>query len=133
MTMECSYVITHRESTLTRKNNLNFVLKWISSIEEDIEIILVEQDNTQKINKDALPTNCKHIFAHNKGLFNRAWGLNVGFRYASGKAVAFADNDVIVDPEILMDSFTLCLEEYNYDAIKPFNKLIDLTREESRY
>ena len=131
MTMECSYVITHRESTLSRKNNLNFILKWISSIEEDIEIILVEQDNTQKINKDALPTNCKHIFAHNEGLFNRAWGLNVGFRYASGKAVAFADNDVIIDPEILMDSFTLCLEEYNYDAIKPFNKLIDLTQEES--
>ena len=106
--------ITHRGSTLTRKNNLNFILKWISSLAENIEIVLVEQDNTQKIGKGTLPSNCKYIFTNNNGLFNRAWGLNVGFRYSSGNAIAFADNDIVIDREILIDSFTLCLDGYNF-------------------
>ena len=97
----------------------------------DIEIILIEQDSARKIDIDTLPSNCEYVFAYNEGLFNRAWGLNVGFRHSSGKAIAFADNDVVVDREILQDSFTLCSDEYDYDAIKPFNKLIDMTEKES--
>ncbi len=129
--MDCSYVITHRESTLDRSNNLNFVLKWVSSLDMDVEIILVEQDEIQKVDTKKLPKFCKHVFVYNKGLFNRSWGFNVGFLYSTAKAIAFADNDVIIDQEILADSFTVCLDGYDYDAIKPFDSLIDLTSAES--
>ena len=129
--MNFSYIITHRENTATRQNNLNFILSWISLIELDIEIILVEQDITQKIIENTLPANCKYIFAYNKGLFNRAWGLNVGFQHSLGKSIVFADNDVIVDKDILKECLELCCNE-DYDAIKPFNTLIDLSECQSQ-
>lgn len=127
--MEYSYIITHRENDLSRKKNLNSILEWVSSISTNIEVLLVEQDEAPKINKSKLPSTCKYIFIHNCGLFNRAWGLNVGFRYSKGNAVALADNDVLVDKDILFDCFTVCADnEYNYDAIKPFNRVIDLSK-----
>ena len=130
--MDYSYVITYRENNHTRKENLKFILRWVLSMEIDLEIILVEQDTTQKVDTTSLPSNCKLIFVRNDGLFNRAWGLNVGFRHASGKAIAFGDNDLVVDREILMDSFTLCSDESDYDAIKPFNTVIDMTEKDSK-
>ncbi|MCG8310037.1 MAG: galactosyltransferase-related protein [Cytophagales bacterium] len=98
----------------------------------EIEIVLIEQDKTQKIDPTTLPPTCKHIFAYNNGLFNRAWGLNVGFRHSSGKAIAFADNDILADREILRDSLTLCHDEYDYDAIKPFDRVTDLDEGETK-
>ncbi len=106
--VQYSYIITHRENNVTRRNNLNFVLKWITSIENDIEIILVEQDSERKIDQRTLPPNCKYVFAYNKDLFNKSWGLNVGFRNSTGKAIAIADNDVIIDRDIIEDCFIAC-------------------------
>lgn len=127
-----SYVITHRETTISRKENLNFILTWVSSLKLNIEIVLVEQDDSPKVDIRSLPCCCKYVFAFNDGLFNRGWGLNVGFRHASGNsAIAFADNDVVVDKGILAEVFNLFSGENEYDAIKPFNKLVDLTKEES--
>ncbi len=92
---------------------------------------MVEQDSERKIDQRTLPPNCKYIFAYNKDLFNKSWGLNVGFRNSTGKAIAIADNNVIIDRDIIEDCFITCSEKYDFDAIKPFNKLIDLSKEET--
>ena len=127
--MKFSYIITHKEGTESRKKNLLFTLGLVSSIKDEMEIILVEQDKTSKIDKRVLPLNCKHIFAYNDGLFNRGWGLNVGFKYSKGRAVALADNDIIIDPQVLMECFAFCLRDC--EAIKPFNKVMDLGEQET--
>ena len=124
-----SYVITFRSDLKTRAANLCAVLRWLSQI-RGMEVVLVEQDRTPQVRIDTLPSNCTHYFVHNEGPFNKAWGLNVGFKRSSGAVVGFGDADLVTNAATLMACYERCHSEF--EAMKPYDQLVDLTPEESR-
>lgn len=125
-----SYVIPYRgDADGVRAANLHAVLRWLAGLPA-VEVVLVEQDAAPTLAAGSLPLNCAHVFAPNRGTFNKSWGFNVGFRRASGAAVAFGDADMLMSPQALIQCFEGCCGDI--EAIKPYDRLVDLTREESR-
>jgi len=127
--VQYSYVITYRSDQEIRATNLFAVLRWLSEL-RDIEVVLVEQDRGPQLKAGALPANCTYHFVHNEGPFNKAWGLNVGFKQSSGTVIGFGDADMVMDAAALLTSYERCRGEF--DAIKPYERHVDLTREESQ-
>jgi len=121
--------MTFRSDLDIREANLRAVLRWLSHI-PSIEVVLVEQDCAPRVKAQTLPANCKYYFARNRGAFNKAWGLNVGFKQSSGTVIALGDADLITDAATLMLCYGKCQSEF--EAMKPYDRLIDLTREESQ-
>jgi hypothetical protein len=120
-----SYIIGHRKSDETRERNLATTLRWLKELPFDIEIIVVEQDTRSKI---IVPNNVKHIFAKNRGLYNRSWAFNIGAKHASYHYLAFADNDILFRREDFNEILT-ALEKFN--AVNPYDHIKDLSLEES--
>ena len=127
--MQFSYVITYRSDQEIRAANVFAVLRWLSEI-SDIEVVLVEQDSRPRLAIDLLPANCTYHFVHNAGPFNKAWGLNVGFKKSAGSVVGFGDADMVMNAEALMASYERCHSEF--EAMKPYGGHVDLTPEESQ-
>ena len=105
------------------------VLCWLSEI-RDIEVVLVEQDRSPRLTLDPLPANCTYQFVHNADPFNKAWGLNVGFKKSSGAVVGFGDADMVMNAGALMAAYERCHSEF--EAMKPYEDHVDLTPEESQ-
>jgi glycosyltransferase involved in cell wall biosynthesis len=120
-----SYIIGHRKSDDARERNLATTLRWLKELPFEIEIIVVEQDNRSKIQ---VPSNVKHIFAKNRGLYNRSWAFNIGAKHASYHYLAFADNDILFRREDFNEILT-ALEKFN--AVNPYDHIKDLSLEES--
>lgn len=128
--MRFSYVIPYRsDESGMRATNLKTVLAWLSRLPQ-LEVVLVEQDGQSRVEHGALPSNSVHVFVENAGPFNKSWALNVGFMRAAGDVVAFGDADMILNGQTLMNAFEQCVEAA--DAVKPYDRLIDLTPDESR-
>lgn len=129
-TARFSYVVPYRGGAeQAREANLRAVLRWLAGM-ADVEVVLVEQDAAPTLQAGTLPPNCTHVFAPNPGPFNKSWGFNVGFRRSSGAAIAFGDADMLMNPQALLHCLGACGSEF--EAMKPYDRLIDLTREESR-
>lgn len=111
-----------------RVANLRAVLGWLSGMPE-IEVVLVEQDHRPQLTAAALPSNCRYHFVRNEGPFNKAWGLNVGFRNSSGAVAAFGDADMMMSSTALVACYERCRTEF--EAMKPYDAHVDLTPEES--
>lgn len=111
-----------------RLENLQAVLQWISQLGID-EVLVVEQDRESRLPSGFLPPGCKSVFAFNNGPFNKSWGFNIGFKQSSGDVLAFGDADILIDSKNLIESFALC--DAGADAVNPYDRLIDLTAEET--
>lgn len=125
-----SYIIAYRSaSERLRKTNLQAVLEWLALL-ADLEVVVVEQDRVPTLRQAELPANCSLVYMHHAGPFNKSWGLNVGFQSSTGASVAFGDADVLVSPPALARCFQAC--QGSIEAVKPYDRLIDLTEEETR-
>lgn len=122
-----SYIFTYRQIEEDRFHNLLKVLAWLDQF--DFEVIIVEQDETPKLDVSKLGDHkyaIKHIFVKNSGLFNRSWGFNVGVKHSTGDTLFFADSDMIVSSNVIQQTIDVLK---SYDVVSPFNTLIDLTPE----
>jgi hypothetical protein len=124
-----SYVIPYRADSQARSENLRCVLGRLSRL-PGLEVVLVEQDAVSRVDSRSLPSNCVHVFAKNAGPFNKAWGVNVGYRKSSGDVIAVGDTDVIVNAQALRTCFDECGR--GIAAVRPYDRWVDLTPEESR-
>ena len=128
--VRASYIITFRDDHgHQRLANLVAVLNWLSEF-QNLEVIVVEQDSVSALHTVKLPPNAKTFFARYEGAFNKSWGLNVGYRHAASDVLAFGDADMIMKGDILASCFDAC--DRQYDAINPYEHMIDLNPEESR-
>lgn len=125
---DVSYIIPFRSGGEERTKNLLTVLDRLSGYPA-AEIIVVEQDQAPTLAAESLPGHCTHLFAFNPGPFNKSWGFNVGFRSSVGDVVVFHDADIIMDVHALAQSVVLCSNAF--DAVKPYDRLVDLTESES--
>ncbi len=128
--MKVSYILNHRGKNGSRLNNLISVLGWLSPL-KNVNIILVEQDDKPYLADLNLSyPGMEYVFAYNSGLFNRAWGFNIGFKYATGNVLAFSDNDIFMNMDELTNSFQEC--HRSYDAVNPYAKIVDLSEKDTK-
>lgn len=118
-----TYIIGYRHSP-DRINNLKRVLDWLVRF-NGVEIILVEQDTTPKLNTQDL--RCKYVFTKSNLPYNRSWAFNVGIRYATTDRIFFGDSDLIMNPDDIIKSLS---ELDKYDAINPYSSVIDTLPQE---
>lgn len=121
-TFEFSYIIGYRKNN-NREKNLESVLEWLNEnrINNNFEIIIVEQD----IEKKCSFKNCKHIFVYNKNVYNRSLGFNVGALKSNSEVLIFADCDILMKWENLMNSVEHC--KTYWEAINPKGQWFDLS------
>lgn len=68
----------------------------------DVEIVLVEQDSSQKINQDSLnPINYR--FIHKNGLFNKSAAFNHGAKISKFNNIVLHDGDIVIKPTYLSE------------------------------
>ena len=123
-TPNITYVIAYKHRP-DRLLNLRRVLEWLAPF-QGMDIILVEQDTYSRISE--LNLKLKHIFIKSDMPFNKAWAFNVATRYAKTPIIIFGDSDLIMNPTAFVQSVQLI---ENYDAINPYNSVIDLSPQES--
>lgn len=127
------YVLLHRDRSANkdRTRNLLQVIKHIKS-NIDIPIFVLEQDKEPDYDlvQQLLGKHIMYQFLYNPGLFNRSWGYNCAAKLVRCNKLILADNDVIIDIENLKIGLNLLS---NFDIIKPFKKLYDLTDEETTH
>lgn len=124
-----SAILTYRgDPAGERRANLDAVLAWLAGM-HGVEVIVVEQDSHPRLAAPLAHPGARVIFAHHAGPFNKAWGLNVGARHATGNALLFGDADVIV-PGGLSAAAMHCAT--SMQVVKPYRRLVDLKPEETR-
>ncbi len=126
-----TYIIPYKHST-DRLNNLKRVINWLKGF-NNIEIILVEQDKTPKVNN--IDFGCKYYFIENEQVpFNKAWSFNVGLKYSTSNIVAFGDSDLVMHPERFIESIQE-LTKGDLEMVSPYSRLkvIDLEQNELTY
>lgn len=129
MAVKASYLITYREGDdPERRANLQAVLAWLTGFPE-LEVIVVEQDSAPRFAVPQTPAAYRQIFAYNPGPFNKSWGFNVGFRFASTPILSFGDGDVIVPGAQMAQALDACAR--SYVTVNPYRRIVDLTPEES--
>jgi hypothetical protein len=116
-----SYVIVHGGTEPARTRNLEFLLRHLAATA--LEIVVVEQDTTPRL---SLGARVRHVFCHNPGRFNRAWGFNVGAKAATGERLICGDNDVVIP------ATTLRTLPRSDRLIIPYRRCLDLSEEATR-
>lgn len=128
--LEFSYILGYRQtSSVYREKNLKTVLDWLNNDFKNVkfEIILVEQDSEPKIKLD-LPCNCKTVFAYNNSHYNRSWGLNIGANFSLSDILVFADSDLLIKSNELLECVRLC--KNGFDAVDPKGKVFAMYENE---
>jgi glycosyltransferase involved in cell wall biosynthesis len=123
-TPKITYVIAYQHKP-DRLLNLRRVLEWLAPF-QGMEIIVVEQDKYSKISE--LNLRVKHIFLKTDKPFNKSWAFNVATSYVTTPIVIFGDSDLIMHPQGFINAVQ-ALD--NYDAVNPYNSVIDLDPNES--
>lgn len=123
-----SCILTYRESdSPDRRANLHAVLAWLACLSQ-LEVIVVEQDSLPRLGAALAHPACRNVFAYNPGPFNKGWGFNIGYRFARGNVLIFADADVLIDKQLPV-SAELC--QRGYQVVKPYRAIVDLTPAET--
>ncbi len=102
--------------------NLRRVLDWLSGFSQ-LEIIVVEQDKTEKLKAFSLK-GFKHIFIESNLAFNKGWSYNVGVKYSTTPSIIFGDSQTRMDPNKMIESLKLLQQ---YESINATSELIELT------
>lgn len=119
-----TYIIGYRHR-VDRFMNLKRVLDWINAF-SSVQVILVEQDKHSKISH--LNLKAQHIFLKTDKPYNKSWSFNVALKYVKSDIVAFADSDLIMNPDALIESLKLISQ---YEMVNPYNSVIDLDPQET--
>ncbi|KAA3625134.1 MAG: glycosyltransferase [Proteobacteria bacterium] len=119
-----SMVLTVRGADSCRLRNFYAVLRHFSRIFKDWEYVVVEQDSYSKIDRSCLGCDVLHSLAFNPGVFNKSWGLNLGYRRSSGDMIVFADSDIIVPSQHM--TMAIKALDLGVDLVRPYRSIVDL-------
>jgi predicted glycosyltransferase involved in capsule biosynthesis len=126
---DTAYILTFRESgSAERRDNLLAIIQRLERLPL-LEVIVFEQDRVPRLEVAATPSHRRVLFGYNPEPFNKSWGFNVAARQTARPTLVFADADVVVD-EALDQAIAAC--RHGIDAAKPYRRITDLTRDESR-
>lgn len=115
--------------------NLILTLRWLIEVKKilylgddiKLKILVVEQDTTPKF---MIPKNIEayiqYLFVYNSGPYNKGWGFNVGYTHFSADYYFFAECNIIMKLENIINVFKNC---FKYEAVKPYLVTHDSTKE----
>ena len=126
---DTAYILTYRESSAERRDNLLAVLRRLERM-PGLEVIVFEQHRAPRLGLEPAPGLRRAVFGYNPGPFNKSWGFNVAARQTPRPILVFADADVVVD-DAIDEAIELC-RHGNIDAAKPYRRIVDLSADESR-
>ena len=128
MSKDITAILTFRNKE-NRLKNLEFVLNWLEQTSLVQEIILVEQDREPIFHSYFRPkiSKLKYLFFYNPNSFNKSIAFNLGSRFSSNEKLFFNDSDIIFDFLSVQNE----LFHWNFDAMSPYNEVIDLGKTES--
>ena len=115
MTNKISYIIGFRAANSERIQGLLFVLKKLRAYFADLEIIVIEQDEVQRM-EFAKELKIKHLFFENSGLYNRSKAFNIAVQHSDKDAYVFADSDMFFAKE---DYLTCFAALQKFEAVTP--------------
>lgn len=119
-----TYVIGYRHKP-DRIQNLRRVIDWINGF-GGVEVLLIEQDKHSKISH--LNLRAKHHFLKTNLPYNKSWAFNYATKIAQSEIIVFADSDLIMHPNHLIEALKLTSE---YEMINPYHSVIDLSPQET--
>lgn len=119
-----TYIIGYRHKP-DRLQNLRRVLDWINGF-AGADVILVEQDTHSKISH--LNLRCRHLFLKSDKPYNKSWSFNYATKMAKTNIIAFADSDLIMNPNHLIESLK---QIETYEMVNPYKSVIDLDTNET--
>lgn len=122
--MRFSYITVVRIDSPERSRNLSLVLEWLVSLPE-MEIILIEQDATPRLDARQLPDKVGYFYQQETGRFNKSRAMNAGYKIARGKVLVFGDADMVMPINKLMVACVGC--EKTFAAINPYVNVVDLS------
>ncbi len=95
-----------------------------------ISIVIVEQDAQPTIDSSNLPSNCKYVLLRDEGPFDRERCFVEGLNHSKkhGKFVILSDGDIFLENLDIRANLRMC---ERYDCVTGFDKIIDLTIEDS--
>jgi predicted glycosyltransferase involved in capsule biosynthesis len=126
---DVSFIIPFKNTTVERLNNCIVVLKWLGFYYDDAQVIIVE--NGTKTNLKKYNKSVKYIWMPSEDdSFNKSKTINMGVSQAENELLIILDADMIMDPK----DINICIQSLrkDYEAINPFNCLIDLTEDKTR-
>ena len=124
-----SVITTFRGTDTHRIDNLHAVVQNFQQKFPSWEIIVVEQDKRSTLDMECFIHKPRHILIHNPGVFNKSWGMNVGYRIARGEILVITDSDILFSSETIGRSTEAVLSDL--DIARPYSHLIDMTREQT--
>jgi predicted glycosyltransferase involved in capsule biosynthesis len=119
-----TYIIGYRHKP-DRLQNLRRVLDWINGF-AGADVIVVEQDTHSKISH--LNLRCRHLFLKSDKPYNKSWSFNYATKMAKTNIIVFADSDLIMNPNHLIESLK---QIETYEMVNPYKSVIDLDTNET--
>jgi len=98
--------------------NLQSLARW------RYRIVVVEQDETPRLERELAPYADKYLFAYNPGPYNRGWGFNIGASGARDSALCLIDADLLVSTDFLQR--VLERFEQGERAVLPYHEVLYL-------
>lgn len=119
-----TYIIGYRHKP-DRLQNLRRVLDWINGF-QGVDVIVVEQDTHSKISH--LSLRCRHLFLKSDKPYNKSWSFNYATKMAKSDIIVFADSDLIMHPNQLIDALK---QIETHDMVNPYKSVVDLDPNEA--
>ncbi len=129
MKVKISYIIPYKHN-IERYLNLVKVIDWLYSIPLDMEVIIIEQiDSDVNFRISDIFTHVKVISVYsNSTIFNKSWLMNIGVKNTTSDVLIFGDCDIILPINDFIESVKLISTNH---VVSPYNKVIDLDPTES--
>jgi len=130
---DTTLIFAHQDQSLTGRTteNLMYLVHYYHEFFSPyIAIVIVEQGTQPTVNPATLPTNCKYVFLRDGGPFNRDLCFHTGISNSNPrrKFLILSDNDIYLETMDFRANLRMC---ERYDGTTGFNKIIDLTKEDS--
>ena len=119
-----TYIIGYRHKP-DRLQNLRRVLDWINGF-QGVDVIVVEQDTHSKISH--LSLRCRHLLLKSDKPYNKSWSFNYATKMAKSDIIVFADSDLIMHPNQLIDALK---QIETHDMVNPYKSVVDLDPNEA--
>lgn len=129
---DTALIISHKSKNgeMNEARNARFLADHYSEKIRGLTIFIIEQGERPSISRRGLPSNCHYEFLSHRDAINRAQAFHMGVeRFRSQKEFfIFAGSNFYMEHWDVRAGLNLCRL---YDFINPFQKVIELSREDT--
>jgi GR25 family glycosyltransferase involved in LPS biosynthesis len=123
-------IIAHRGKSPRDARIMDFVAGYYSERLPQIDILIVEQGERRRLERERLPARCAYRFQLNFGPTSRARAFTEGYEHFkdSKDVFVFMDSNLLLTREDLRANLRKCLE---YEVVTSYDRVADLSGEDA--